>query len=217
LRFDPNGSLFVLFRKSANKKEATGTKTRNWLDYAETQQIEGPWQVSFDPKWGGPAKPLTFEKLADWSRRPEEQIRFYSGTATYRTAFQCRQKTGPRTFLNLGQVEVMAEVLLNGRNLGVVWKPPFRVEITDALKAGENSLEIRAVNLWINRMIGDEQLSEDSDRNPSGNLKSWPAWLREGKPSPTGRYTFTSWRLWKRGDQLAESGLLGPVSVESAQ
>ena len=69
------------------------------------------------------------------------------------------------------------------------------------------------VNLWINRQIGDEQLPEDSDRKPNGTLKSWPAWLAEGKPSPTGRYTFTSWRLWKKGDPLVESGLLGPVTL----
>jgi hypothetical protein len=107
----------------------------------------------------------------------------------------------------------MADVTLNGKLLGILWKPPFRVDVTEALRPGENTLELRVVNLWINRMIGDEQLPEDSDRNPSGNLKSWPSWLAEGKPSPAGRYTFTSWRLWKKDDPLVESGLLGPVEV----
>ncbi len=108
----------------------------------------------------------------------------------------------------------MAQVKLNGRELGILWKPPYRIEVTDALKPGDNALELRVVNLWINRQIGDEQLPEDSDRNPNGTLKSWPAWLAEGKPSPTGRYTFTSWRLWKKNDPLVESGLLGPVTLE---
>jgi hypothetical protein len=71
--------------------------------------------------------------------------------------------------------------------------------------------------LWINRLIGDEQLPEDSDRNPDGTLKSWPQWLTDGKASPTGRYTFTSWRLWKKNAALVPSGLLGPVTIRSAQ
>ena len=111
----------------------------------------------------------------------------------------------------------MAEVNLNGKDLGIVWKPPYRVDVTDALKPGENVLETKVVNLWINRQIGDEQLPEDSDRNQNGTLKSWPQWLQEGKPSPTGRFTFTSWRLWKKDDPLAESGLLGPVTLQAAE
>jgi hypothetical protein len=110
----------------------------------------------------------------------------------------------------------MAEVKLNGRDLGVLWKPPYRLEITEAAKAGENVLELKVVNLWINRQIGDEQLAEDSDRNPNGTLKSWPAWLEQGKPSPTGRFSFTSWRLWKKDDPLQPSGLLGPVTLQTA-
>ena len=99
----------------------------------------------------------------------------------------------------------------------MLWKPPFRVEVTGAARAGENELEVQVVNLWPNRLIGDEQLPEDSERNPEGTLKRWPQWLAEGKPSPTGRYTFTTWRLWKKGDALLESGLLGPVRTVSAR
>ena len=108
----------------------------------------------------------------------------------------------------------MAQVKLNGQDLGILWKAPFRLDVTEALRPGSNTLELRVVNLWINRQIGDEQLPEDSDRNPSGNLKSWPSWVQEGKPSPAGRYTFTSWRLWKKNDPLVESGLLGPVRLQ---
>ncbi len=111
----------------------------------------------------------------------------------------------------------MAQVKLNGKDLGITWKPPYRVEVTDAIKPGPNTLEVQAVNLWINRLIGDEQLPEDSERNPNGTLRGWPKWIEEGKPSPTGRFTFTTHRLWKKGDPLAESGLLGPVMLLSAE
>jgi hypothetical protein len=110
----------------------------------------------------------------------------------------------------------MAEVRLNGRDLGILWKPPYRVDASAAVQPGGNTLELRVVNLWINRQIGDEQLAEDSDRNPNGTLKSWPQWLDQRHPGPTGRYTFTSWRLWKKNDPLVESGLLGPVRVLEA-
>ena len=102
-------------------------------------------------------------------------------------------------------------------DLATLWKPPFRVYVTDAVRPGDNALEVQVVNLWVNRLIGDEQLPEDSERNPDGTLKKWPQWLQEGKPSPTGRYTFTSWRLWKKDAPLQESGLLGPVRVVVSQ
>jgi hypothetical protein len=91
------------------------------------------------------------------------------------------------------------------------------LEITGAIKPGENTLSVKVANLWINRQIGDELLPEDSDRNANGTLKQWPEWLQTGGVSPTGRQSFTSWRLWKRNDPLQESGLLGPVRIVSAQ
>ena len=111
----------------------------------------------------------------------------------------------------------VAEVTVNGQLLGTLWKTPFRVDVTGALKPGENVLEVKVVNLWVNRQIGDEQLPEDSDRKPDGTLKSWPQWVQEDKPSPAGRYTFTSWRLWKKSDALLESGLLGPVTLSTGE
>ncbi len=185
-----------------------------------TVEIDGPWEVAFDPKWGGPEQ-VTFDQLVDWSKRSEDGIRFYSGAAVYRKTFaypesELSGKTR-RVVLDLGKVAVMAEVQLNGKQLGILWKPPFRVDVTDVLKSGDNSLEVKVVNLWINRMIGDEQLPDDSQRNPNGTLPQWPQWVQEGKPSPTGRYTFTSWRLWKKDDPLAESGLLGPVTLQASE
>ena len=85
------------------------------------------------------------------------------------------------------------------------------------VQPGDNTLEVKVTNLWINRMIGDEQLPEDSQRNPNGTLKAWPTWLEEGKPSPTGRQTFTSWRLWRKFSTPVASGLLGPVTLEASE
>jgi len=223
LRFEPNGSVFVVFRGKA-KSEKRKTEMKNWPEFKTAQEIAGPWEVSFDPKWGGPTKPVTFDKLEDWSKRAEEGIRYYSGTATYRKTFEL-DDSALRTphsalFLDLGKVAVIAEVKLNGKDLGILWKPPFRVDISGAVKSGENSLEVKVVNLWINRMIGDEQLPEDSNRKKGqfgeSILAEWPQWLNEGKPSPTGRFTFTSHRLWKKTDALVESGLIGPVTLQRA-
>jgi hypothetical protein len=208
LRLDPSGSVFVVFRRGTATAPRAETMT-----LVTQQEITGPWEVAFDPKWGGPEK-VTFEKLEDWSKRPEAGIKYYSGTATYRTTF--RGKKG-KSVLDLGKVAVMADVTLNGQLLGTLWKPPYRVDVTDALRDGENTLEVKVVNLWVNRQIGDEQLPEDSDRNKNGTLKSWPQWVQEDKSSPTGRYTFGSWRLWKKTDPLVESGLIGPVMLRFSQ
>ena len=181
-------------------------------------ELSGPWEVRFDPKRGGSVR-VDFAQLEDWSKRPEDGIRYYSGTAVYRKAFSLNSQPSPgnRLLLDLGKVAVMAEVKLNGQDLGILWKPPFRVDVTDALKPGENQLEVKVVNLWINRQIGDETLPEDSQRNGDGTLKAWPQWVNEGKSSPAGRFTFTSWRLWKKTDALVPSGLLGPVTLQSVQ
>lgn len=182
-------------------------------------ELDGPWVVRFPVGRGAPAE-ATFERLQSWSEHRLPGVKYFSGTATYLKSFvlpaphlASRATHRSALQLDLGNVAVMAEVKLNGRSLGTLWKPPFTVEITDAVKAGVNELEVRVVNRWPNRMIGDEWLAEDSERNPDGTLKRWPQWLLDGQPSPTGRFTFTSWRLWKQGDAPLESGLLGPVRL----
>jgi len=114
-------------------------------------------------------------------------------------------------------------VLLNGRNLGIVWKPPYRVEVGDALRAGENNVEVRVTNLWPNRLIGDEQLPEEyafgtegtaaAARNPNAT-REVPKWFAQGTARPKGqRITFTVWRHWRKDSLLHASGLLGPVRL----
>jgi hypothetical protein len=180
-------------------------------------EIPGPWEVRFPPGWGTPER-ATFDRLMSWTEYPDPGVRYFSGTATYRVTF-----TAPdgipgdakvrRVYLDLGDVRVMSQVKLNDKDLGILWKPPYLADVTETLRPGQNSLEIQVTNLWPNRMVGDETLPEDSLRNADGTLKEWPAWLNEGGPSPTGRFTFTSWRLWKKGDPLVPAGLLGPVAL----
>jgi len=199
---------------------AAGTRReRNLTDLPTPVQLDGPWEVRFAPNLGAP-EAATFDGLTSWTARPEAGIKYFSGAATYfkTTRLPPRMLSrNRRIFLDLGRVEVMARVKLNGKDLGPLWTPPFRLDITDAVSSGENKLEVRVINLWPNRLIGDEQLPEDSERNPDGTLKAWPQWLQAGKPSPAGRITFTSWRLWKKTDALPDSGLLGPVTISAAE
>jgi hypothetical protein len=184
-------------------------------DVSGPLEIVGPWEVRFPPKWGAPES-VGLEKLISWSEHPDPGVKYFSGTATYTKTIALPLgilEKGRRICLDLGNVQVMAGVKLNGKDLGVLWRPPYRVDVTDALRQGDNTLEVGVTNLWINRMIGDEELPEDSDRNPNGTLKAWPQWVLDGKPSPTGRFTFTSWRLWKKGEAAVESGLIGPVTL----
>jgi hypothetical protein len=175
--------------------------------------ISGPWKLRFPAGWGAPPE-ITLGDLASWSKNTDDGVKYFSGTAMYsKTLTLPTLAPHQHLLLDLGRVEVMARVRLNGKDLGILWKSPYRVDITSAAKPGDNALEIDVVNLWVNRLIGDEQLPEDSSRNGNGTLKAWPQWLIDGKSSPTGRLTFSSWRLWKKADPLQDSGLLGPVTV----
>ena len=217
LHFEPMQSWFVVFKKRTQQSAVRSQNgATNFPELKSVQELAGPWQVSFDPKWGGPKEAVTFEKLTDWSTHTDPRIHYYSGTATYRTSFQFKiQNLKFKIFLDLGGVEVMARVRLNGKDCGVAWKPPYRVDITDAVRAGANELEIDVVNLWINRMIGDEQLPLDSNWKDFETLLEWPDWFKAGKPRPSGRYTFTSCRHYQKDSPLVPSGLLGPVTVQA--
>lgn len=159
------------------------------------QEITGPWTVRFDPKRGAPDR-IVLDQLTDWSKHPDPGVRFFSGTATYEKAFHIPSGAlgeGKRLYLDLGRVQVMAQVRLNGTGLGVLWKTPFRVEITEAVRPGENKLEVTVANLWPNRLIGDQGLP------------------------PEQRLAWTTWNPFTKDSPLLESGWLGPVTVRVAQ
>jgi hypothetical protein len=182
-------------------------------------RLEGPWQVRFPEGWGAP-ETVTFPELVSWPEHADQGIRFFSGTATYTTTFTVPEQllTADRILeLDLGNVAVIAEVWVNDRSLGLLWSPPFRVETTPALRAGRNRLRVEVTNLWVNRLIGDEQYPDDRDwRGPT--LAAWPEWLEAGSSRPPGPpYTWTTWRHHSPGAQLLESGLIGPVTLRTGR
>ncbi|MHB8901883.1 MAG: glycosyl hydrolase, partial [Thermoguttaceae bacterium] len=158
IRFNPNGSVFVVFRKPIPETQQ-GTADGNWAETGPSVELTGPWTVKFDPAWGGPES-VAFDALGDWSQNADPGIKFYSGIATYVKRFDntAAPPAGGRILLDLGDVREMAEIRLNGKPLGIVWAPPFQVDATEALKPGENLLEIRVANQWSSRVIGDLQL-----------------------------------------------------------
>ena len=188
------------------------------------QEIQGPWRVSFPPNLGAPPE-VTLPELISLHKHSDEGVRYFSGTATYTNRFHVEAKAiagGRRLYLDLGSVEVFAEVRLNGRNLGVLWKPPLRMDVTEAIHPGENNLEVLVTNLWPNRLIGDEHLPpeneyEDSSGLFGGPIKSLPQWYLEGKPKPPGgRISFATWKHFDKDSPLVESGLIGPVLLRTA-
>jgi hypothetical protein len=200
LSLERNGSIFVVFREPTTQQSAQNGS--NWLETQSVQTLAGAWQVRFEPKMGGPAQPVNFSELTDWSKNPDAAISHYSGTATYAQSFrwqppkQLKKQKGQLTgapsnqvYLDLGTVANLAEVRVNGQPCGIAWTPPYRLDITKALKKGDNQLEISITNTWANRLIGDQAL-------PADQRQTWtPA------PSPAA------------GKPLLPAGLLGPVRI----
>jgi hypothetical protein len=213
LHLDAHQSGFVVFYRS-NLPDVAAVSVRPGDGASRARsELTGPWTVAFDPAWGGPDR-IVFDQLSDWTARPEEGIRFYSGIARYSKTFDLPAAPGasPSTdwVLDLGTVKNMARVRLNGKDLGVVWTAPWQVTITGAVQPKNNRLEIEVANLWINRLIGDEQFPDDGVQKGR-----WPDWVLNGTRRPTQRFTFTTHRFYKKGDPLQPSGLIGPVTIGS--
>jgi len=201
--FEPYQSFFVIFPHKASNQPATAGGV-NFPAIKPVTTIEGAWEVSFDPKWGGPEK-VTFDKLYDWTSSEDRGIKYYSGIATYNKAFDASGVSCKEVYLDLGTVHDMARVKLNSKDLGVVWCAPWRVDITDTVKATGNVLEIEIANRWPNRLLGDQQGLDKDVRTVK-----WDSGFLEGKEYKTGRYTFaTSGGPGK----LLPSGLIGPVRI----
>lgn len=188
LQLSPSGSLFIVLQRSTKDTQHSGN---NWRSFQSLQTLEGPWQLSFDTKNGGPAQPQTFPVLQDWSKHTAPGIRYYSGTAVYTKTFNWQPAAGQQKelWIDLGEVANIATVTLNGKSCGIAWTPPYRVEIGQALRAGANELRIEVTNTWANRLIGDHDLPE-----AQRITRTVAPYRLEGKP-------------------LLPAGMLGPVTI----
>jgi len=187
LHLEPWGTVFVVFHKPAQ------TSSRNLPKITDNSiaTVEGPWDLSFQADRGAPSK-ITLDKLASWSDNADEGVKYFSGTGTYAKTIQAPAdwfKRGTRLSIDLGEVKNLAEISVNGKPLGIVWKTPYRVDVDAVLKPGANTVEIKVTNPWVNRIIGDRQ------------------------PNVTKTYTFTSPKFYKADSKLVPSGLLGPVQI----
>ena len=226
LSFLPSGSAFVVFRKGiGDRKQGTGKREQEPQSIAD---VSGPWQVSFPIDWytgGTSTKTVDMPELVDWTSVTDPDIKYFSGTATYKCKVEnveCKIEEGQHIFLDLGEVKNFAEVTVNGKTYEPLWRPPFRVDITDAIQESSKiELSIRVANLWPNRLIGDDVLYAD-DCEWKGEVKNGvkeigikeiPQWVKDGKPSPTGRHTFNTWKHWDKNDKLLPAGLLGHVRL----
>jgi beta-galactosidase/beta-glucuronidase len=147
--------------------------------------------LAFQTNRGAPAK-ISLSALSSWSENSEAGVKYFSGTGTYAKTIQAPAdwfKTGAELWLDLGDVKNLAEVSVNGKPLGILWKTPFRVNVTSALKPGANTLEIKVTNLWVNRLVGDQQ------------------------PDAVKKYTYTAQQFYRADSPLLPSGLLGPVRI----
>ncbi|MGD0382021.1 MAG: glycosyl hydrolase [Thermoguttaceae bacterium] len=182
-----------------------------------TIPLDGPWNVQFPAGLGAPDA-IHLDALASLSKNSEFGVRHFSGTMTYVKTILLNKDfiNGQRMFLDLGRVAVVAEVNLNGQDLGILWKAPFRMDVAKALHEGENELKIKVTNLWPNRLIGDEYFPAEDKYTALGAIVKLPEWFVKDLPRPGPRIAFSTWRHYTKNDPLPESGLIGPVKLFTA-
>jgi hypothetical protein len=172
--------------------------------------LSGAWELDFPN-----IEKVSFPNLISWAESTDENIRYFSGTASYKKEFvvtKAMLKGDNSLEIDLSSVKEIAEVFVNGQSLGVLWKAPYRTNIDHAVKQGINTLEVRVTNLWPNRLIGDEQLPLDYVRK-GPNIAEWPDWILNKTERPTNRVTLPAFRHWNKDSELLPSGLLGPVKL----
>jgi hypothetical protein len=186
-------------------------------------ELKGEWEVLFPAGLGAPGK-IKLPVLSSLHLHEEDGVKYFSGTASYSRKFNIDPSyisDGKRICLDLGRIAVIAEVMVNGKEQGIIWKPPYCIDITEAVKTGDNDLVIKVTNLWPNRLIGDEQLPAENEYGKFGDngaaIIKLPEWYQQGKPKPGGgRITFTTWKHFEKSAPLLESGLVGPVVIRSS-
>ena len=189
---DKNASLFIVLE--AATKQTRSDEGENRMQTNAVQAVHNPWWIKFDTALGGPVQPIRFEHLTDWSQSSDSAIRYYSGPALYTNTFNYGLKGNDETvWLNLGTVYNLAEVFVNDISCGIVWTAPYRVDISKAVKEGQNSLRIEVVNTWNNRLIGDSRLPD------------------------AGRITHMMFPFKSENKALLPAGLLGPATIETSR
>ena len=185
-------SAFVVFRPEATDRSQASV-AENFPQPQTLSQLTSPWRLTFQPGMRGPSQPVTLASLSSLSQSENDSIRYFSGQVDYETTFQLAEKPSGRLYLNLGRVMVMARVYVNGRYAGGVWTAPYRVNVSDLVVEGENTLRVEVVNNWQNRMVGDLRLPESE------------------------RKTYATVNPFSADTPLQEAGLLGPVRLEVEQ
>lgn len=192
LTLDAYESAFIVFRKRASKEEVNNKRYQvNYPRPIKQIPVSGGWEVKFDTTYGGAAGTVHFDSLTDWSKHPDPEISHFAGTATYRKTITLNDLSGELSYmLELGKAIAIAKVFVNGRPVGGVWTPPYQTDISSALKKGDNLIEIKVVNTWVNQLIGDQKTGKEKRR------------------------TWLLYNPYKPDSPLEPAGLLGPVSIK---
>jgi len=182
-------SWFVVF-VDEDQRAVGNQGSKNFPNYTTQQTLTGPWLVDFENKEIGPEKLVKLKKLNDWTKSSNKKIKYYSGIAKYTTTFEYQQvENTDEIIIDLGKVGVMASVKLNDKPIGSTWIAPFRLNVKDAIQEGENTLEVEVVNVWRNRLTGDNKKGKNRTTNQVLDQHT-------------------------RHEKLIPSGLIGPVSIK---
>jgi len=187
INLEANESGFVIFKDET--KEVLAQGNQKGIEFESVQTLDENWELRFDPEFKGPKEVVKINKLFDWSTSENNNVKYYSGTATYQKEVVWKGKAGDKTWLDLGAIANIAEVSINGKDCGTLWTYPYKVVISDALKKGKNTIIIKITNTWANRLIGDQKLSKEE------------------------RLTWTTAPFRLEGNPLLKAGLLGPVTI----
>lgn len=212
---EPGQSVFVI---QPDERTRYAKRPMELLTMVQRRVLDTRWDVQFAPKLEDAFELRDFE-LKDFSASEDPRLKYFAGTATYKGHFT-HEPTKGRLVLELGKLNDIAELSVNGKKVGVLWYPPFKADITDYVRPGDNTLEIAVTNNWANRLIGDEQYEADfewgEDRGEAMGraMKSFPEWFLKGEPRPSkDRKAFVIWSYFRKDSPLQPAGLVGPVTL----